>query len=130
MPLSDVQLLQLAREGARGRIEELRNEIATLEKLIGGSRPQGALMTAQRGAKPRIRRRRRLSATARARIAAAQGARWAKIKQGQDEAKTNSSSAPARRTRKRRGMSAVQRAAVSRRMKAYWAKRRVAKTKK
>jgi hypothetical protein len=60
------------------------------------------------------RRRGTLSAAGRAAIAAAQKARWARMKNG--------STADDRR--KRPAMSAAQRKAVSQRMKKYWAARR------
>jgi hypothetical protein len=128
--LTDAQVLALAQEGAKKRVEELRQEIARLEVLIHGNGAR-SVRTTPAGAGSRIvRRRRRLSADARARIAAAQKARWARIKGGRAGVSTAKASATTTRRRRRRGMSAAQRAAVSRRMKAYWAKRRRAKSKK
>ena len=111
--LSRIQLDQLARLGAQARLHELQAEVATLKRLIGGTTAGNTKGNTALG--PRRRRRGKISAAGRAAIAAAQKARWAKIKSG----------AP----RKRRSMSAAQRAAVGRRMKAYWAARRRAKAK-
>jgi len=122
--LTDVQLLELAQQGAKKRIVELREEIATLEALVSGNGFRSLRQT-----QSPVRHRRRLSADARARIAAAQRARWAKIKRGGPGA-GKATSAAAAGPRKRRRMSATQRAAVSRRMKAYWAKRRATHAKK
>ena len=123
MTLTDAQLLELAQQGAKKRIVELRQEIATLEALVSGNG-----FRSLRHTQSPVRHRRRLSADARARIAAAQRARWAKIKRGGSGAAKAASAAAGQRRRRR--MSATQRAAVSRRMKAYWAKRRATHAKK
>jgi hypothetical protein len=127
--LTDTQLLQLAQHGAKARIEELRQEIASLQALISGNGTRSSI-NAARPTPPTVRRR-RISAAGRARIAAAQKARWAKIKGTATSANETTPSGRAKGARKRRrGMSASQRAAVSRRMKAYWAKRRGARARK
>ncbi|HKB13900.1 MAG TPA: hypothetical protein VKD69_24720 [Vicinamibacterales bacterium] len=117
----------LARAGAQMRLQELRAEIAALERLLRGS--GGA--TPSRGAAPRRRARRRgqLSAAGRAAIVAAQKARWAKTKAQKSNAAPASerSTSPARtRSRRRKTMSAAARKAVSARMRKYWAERRKA----
>lgn len=108
--LSSDQLRQLARLGAQARLEELRTEMAAIQALIG----EGGRAGARRG---------KLSAAGRRAIAAAQRARWAKIK----AAKKPAASSPARRRGGRRGMSAAARKAASERMKKYWAARRATK---
>ena len=115
--LSRSQLDHLAHLGAQARLAEIQAEVLALESIIGGSTTQPAAAP-----KPHRRRGRRgkLSAAGRAAIAAAQKARWAKLKAGKSAAK------PAR---KRKGMSAAARKAVSLRMTKYWAARRKAKGK-
>ena len=75
------QMQDLARRGAKMRLEELRRETALIESLLRVN--SGAPARRSRtGARPPIQRRRRgkLSAAGRAAIVAAQKARWAKIK--------------------------------------------------
>jgi hypothetical protein len=91
MPKHSSHVLDMARKGAEHKYEELKAEIARLVKnfphLTGGQRAvtsQG--MAAIRGvgkgvvAKLAPRKRRKMSAKARAAISAAQKARWAKQK--------------------------------------------------
>ena len=111
--LSSEQLHQLASHGARARLAELRNDMAALLRAfpgVGGA-PQGRKPRppARRG-----RRRGKLSAEGRRRIAEAQKKRWAALKQ------QKSASAGRKRSR----MSAAARKAVSIRMTKYWAERR------
>jgi hypothetical protein len=72
-------ILDLARKGAEYRYQELKAEIAALVKNFPhlGGRKDGAAK-ADRATGPR--RRRKMSAKARAAISAAQKARWAKQK--------------------------------------------------
>lgn len=74
--LSRQELLKYARAGAQARIEQLRAELATLEAAFGrgGTRAIGTWPVPEKPA----RKRRRMSAAGRARIAAAAKARWAK----------------------------------------------------
>jgi len=80
-------ILQLARQGAQHRYEELRTELAALVRQFPDLR-DGAKEMVKRGrraaqaaaAELRPRKRRKMSKAARARIAAAQRARWAKQK--------------------------------------------------
>jgi hypothetical protein len=68
--LSQLTPAQLRRAASlKERIDSLQRE---LDKLLGGTTP------AQKSAKP-VKKRRRVSAAARARIAAAQKKRWAKF---------------------------------------------------
>ena len=133
-PLSSDQLRQLARLGARVRLEELRHEIAAIRRLLAGGEGGDQLSSPFRRSRTRGRqsgrtRRGKLSAAGRARIAAAQRARWAKIKKakgsGPEQArKSDQASKGARKAGKRRAMSAAARKAVSERMKKYWAAKR------
>jgi hypothetical protein len=111
--LSSEQLHQLASQGARARLAELRQEVAALLRAFPGAAgaPQGRTPRppARRG-----RRRGKLSAEGRRRIAEAQRKRWAALKQQR----------AAGAGRKRSRMSAAARKAVSRRMTKYWAERR------
>src|SRR5258705_12753555 len=80
-------ILELARRGAQHRYEELQAELASLVRQFPDLRI-GAREIVTRGrrsvqaaaAELRPRRRRKMSAAARARIAAAQRARWALLK--------------------------------------------------
>ncbi|HJZ72870.1 MAG TPA: hypothetical protein VKE51_14090 [Vicinamibacterales bacterium] len=129
--LSTNQMQALARAGARVRLEELRAEIAMLERLL---RDSGAATRGRRtAASARPRRRGQLSPAGRAAIAAAQKARWAKVKAAKTAAASGeaptSPGKPAR-PRRRRSMSAAARKAVSSRMRKYWAARRKARGQK
>jgi hypothetical protein len=74
MPKHDLH--SLARLGASARIQELRAEIAALHKAFPQSSPR--ILIHQPSLKRR--KRRKMSAAARARISAAQKARWARQK--------------------------------------------------
>jgi hypothetical protein len=87
--LSHEQLYSLARAGAKARLEELRAEMTAIQALVGG---EGARTGRRRGpGRPaggrRGRKRSKISTAGRARIAAAQRARWAKIKAARTGAK-------------------------------------------
>ena len=90
----------------KDQVEELQNELA---KLIGGGS-----ITPAKTAKPK----RTMSRAARAKIAAAQRARWAKQKGSKPSAKP----AP----KKKRKMSAAARARISAAAKARWVKAKAA----
>jgi len=78
-------ILELARRGAQHRYEELQAELASLVRQFPALRT-GAREVVRRGRKAvqaaaaelQPRKRRKMSAAARARISAAQRARWAK----------------------------------------------------
>lgn len=92
---------------------DLKDKIAALEKTLGqilGGKAVAAVVAAPK---------RKMSASAIAKIRAAQKKRWAKIK-----SKT-SAEKPAKKSSGK--MSAAAKAAVSARMKAYWAARKAAK---
>ena len=93
---------------------DLKEKIASLEKQLG-QLLGGTTNTAEVAAP-----KRKMSASAIAKIRAAQKKRWAKIKGKTAAAK------PARKKRAGK-MSAAGKAAVSARMKAYWAARKAAK---
>jgi len=90
--------------------EEISSLEARLKKILGGGNAPAAVETT---AKPGRKRRRKMSASARARIAAAQKARWAKIK--------GIATAPAAKKRKRRGLSPEGRARIIAAQKKRWA---------
>jgi hypothetical protein len=81
-------ILELARKGADHRYQELKAEIASLEKHFPhlsepreGRGPKNAQVSASPAeASPPPRKRRRMSAAARKKISDAQKARWAKQK--------------------------------------------------
>ena len=104
-PLSQISVKQLRRAVTlKGKIEALSNKLAS---LLGAP-----------ASKPvKTRKKRDMSAAGRARVAAAQKARWAKIKKAKPAAK-----APA----KRRKMSAAGRARISAAAKARWAEAKAA----
>jgi hypothetical protein len=87
MAKHSASILELARRGAQHRYEELQAELASLVRQFPDLR-RGAREIVRRGrraanaavAELRPRKRRKMSAAARARIAAAQRARWAKQK--------------------------------------------------
>ena len=84
-------ILELARRGAQYRYAELQAEIAALVRQFPDLRA-GARKIARRGrravsaaaAELKPRKRRKMSAAARAKIAAAQRARWAKHRAAND----------------------------------------------
>jgi hypothetical protein len=76
-------LFELAKRGAEHRYQELKAEIAALEKIFSHLRYGSAVSPAMPDAmeEPTVRRRRRkMSAAARAKISAAQKKRWAKVR--------------------------------------------------
>ena len=102
--ISSLSAQQLRRAAAiKEQIDELESELG---KIVGGS-----------GATPAPNGRRTMSASARARIGAAQKARWAKVK-GKTAVKPAGSS--------RRRMSAAARAKIAAAAKARWAKAKAA----
>ena len=78
-------ILELARRGAQHRYEELQAELASLVRQFPDLKTttreiarRGRTAFQAAGAEVQPRRRRKMSAAARARISAAQRARWAK----------------------------------------------------
>ena len=93
MPRPTDQLRSLARLGAQARLREIADEVASIHRAFPGLRSSGRAPSAQSrpSAEPpapaaaktpgrRRRRRGKLSAAGRARIIAAQKARWAKVR--------------------------------------------------
>lgn len=116
LQLSLEQITKLARRGAVAVVAEIEAEVASIRRAFpdgGASAETDAIRRKGRNGQ----RRGKLSPAGRAAIAAAQKARWAKIK------KRNKGG-----TRKREGMSAAARKAVGERMRKYWAARRAAKS--
>src|SRR2546430_4194001 len=126
--MSANQVKDLARRGARVRLEELRGEIARVEWFLDGNRGTSARRP-QTGVKRQAQSRRRgqLSAAGRAAIVAAQKARWGKIKRANRDVSAPGG-APGRKTalrttRRRRTSPAVRKAAAGP-LRRYWAGRR------
>jgi hypothetical protein len=113
------------------QLQDERNRLDQAISALQGLDSNAPVVAARRGRPPgksaqtQPRGRRRMSAAARAKIAAAQRARWAKQK-GTPPAKSVSAkkSAPAKR---RRRMSAAGRKRISEAAKAMWAARKKAK---
>jgi hypothetical protein len=83
MPRIQNDMRALAGIGAKVRIAELEAEIAALRKEFPGTRATRTVAGNDAGEpKPAGRKRRKMSAKARAAISAAQKARWAKQKAG------------------------------------------------
>ena len=114
--LSAERLREWARVGAETILKQLRAEIASIVRMFP-QLEQGSAVSPPAPVETLKRRRHRISAVGRRAIAAAQRARWAKIKKAK----------PGRR--KRGGMSATARKAASERMKKYWAGRRKSKVR-
>ena len=113
------QLHALARHGAGVRIAELEQEIAAIRATFPDL--SGAKRSPRQFGRPRgTRKRGKLSAEGRRKIAEAQRKRWAALK----------AKGTTKRGRKRHEMSPAMRKAVSERMKKYWAERRKTKTDK
>jgi hypothetical protein len=95
----------------------LKEQIASLEKQL----EQLLGTTAPAAAKPVVKKKGGMSAAGRARVAAAQKARWAKIKAAKTAVK------PTKPAKKKFTMSAEAKAKISAAAKARWAKIKAAK---
>ena len=102
-------------------IKQLRRAIALKGKIETLSNKLASILGAQASVSAKAPKKRGMSAAGRAAVAAAQKARWAKIKKAKPAAK-----APA----KRRKMSAAGRARISAAAKARWAKAKAAGKKR
>jgi hypothetical protein len=100
------------------QIEKLQAELAQVISTLGGISPAGLA-----GPAAQPRRKRKMSAVARERIAAAQRARWAKQRASQIEAPALVSPATAA-PRKKRKLSAEGRARIVAALKKRWANRK------
>ena len=118
--LSSEQLRSLAAHGARARLLELESEMAAISAAFPDLAGVVKKRSRSRGAARFKRKRSKISAEGRRRIAEAQRKRWAALK---------SEAATSQRPRRRARMSAAARKAVSERMKTYWAQRRAARKK-
>ena len=94
-------------------VKQLRRAANLKEKIEALNRELASILGAPASIPTKVRKKRGMSAAGRARVAAAQRARWAKIKKAKPTAK-----APA----KRRKMSAAAKAKISAAAKARWAK--------
>ncbi len=74
----DRAILEAALEGLQRRLEDTNSKIAEVKRLMGGRQPAQAIPTPA-GA-PAPRKKRRMSAAARKRIAEAQKRRWAQFR--------------------------------------------------
>ena len=102
--LTPTQLRDLARIGAKARLEEIRTEIAVIQALLAEA-PSGNRRTQKtaRAAKGVVARKRgKLSAQGRANIIAAQKARWAKLKSEKASTAAAEDTAPATKSRRSR----------------------------
>jgi hypothetical protein len=91
-------------------IERLEAQLANVGERRGPGRPPGVASVAA----PVVRRRRKMSAAAKARIGAAQRARWAKVKTG--------NAAPVEKVKKKRKVNAATRARLAAIARARWAR--------
>ena len=95
--LSPNQIRDLARYGAKTRLDEIRTEIAAMQALLAAApSTRRAGRKAASAGRPR-RKRGKLSTQGRANIIAAQKARWAKLK-SQEVAAAADTAAPAVKT--------------------------------
>ena len=86
MPNSlDKATLEAALIGYQHQAEEIQAKIADIRRMLGGNPPAAPAPKAKKAATPAAPRKQKhkMSAEGRARIAAAQRARWAKVKKGQ-----------------------------------------------
>jgi hypothetical protein len=118
--LSSEQLRSLAAHGARARLLELASEMAAISAAFPDLAAAAEKRSRIHGPARVKRKRSKISAEGRRRIAEAQRKRWAALK---------SEAAISQRPRKRASMSVAARKAVSERMKTYWAQRRAARKK-
>jgi len=115
----DADLLKAALVGYQVQWERLGETIAGIRAQLGHRGPGRPSKTETSGSEEPAPRRRTMSAAGKARIAAAQRARWAKVKATKSE--------PAKPKRK---LSAAGRARIIAATKARWAAFRKAKTQK
>lgn len=111
LSLSSAQLRSAA--DIKDQIEALSKQLASLLGTASALKPAGIPVAKAT--------RKKMSASARAKIAAAQKARWAKVKSGKPAAKAVSVAAKTA-PKKRSGMSAEGRARIAAAARARWAK--------
>jgi hypothetical protein len=98
--------------------KQLRHAADLKEKIEALNTELGSILGAPASVSPKAPKKRGMSAAGRAAVAAAQKARWAKVKAGKPTAKV-----PAK---KKRTMSAAAKARISAAAKARWAKAKAA----
>jgi hypothetical protein len=108
-----LQQLRGEHRQAQQQVEKLQSAILLIEGLVGLNRSAPS----RNGAQPA----RKISAASRSRMARAQKARWAKVKNESQSGAAKTSTAPARRT-----MSAAVRRKIAATQRARWAKVRKA----
>ncbi len=106
------EILTAAIEGFESQKRRLDEEIAELRQMLDGNQSQVAVP-----AQPTKRKRRRMSAAARARIAEAQRRRWAESKKHQSPSKS-----PSETSKPKRKLSAAGRKRIIEATKARWAR--------
>jgi|ERR1051326_5687930 hypothetical protein len=114
-PKLTAEIIHAAIEGFESRKRRIDSQIEELRQMLNGNR---AVVTSETGAPTR---KRKISAAGRRRIAAAQKARWAKIR---GEAGPTSTPAAPKPARQKRTLSAAGRKAISEATKKRWAAKR------
>ena len=117
-----VEQLRAARAEAAKEVERLDVAIAALGNVGGSSRRGRARLTGASTAEP-ARLRRTMSASARRKIAAAQRARWAKVRQ---QARAEAKSGKSQRTAVKRTLSVAARKRIAAAQRARWARQKQA----
>lgn len=118
-----MSLLNLSVQTLR-KAADLKEKIAGLEKQLSAILGGSGISAPSKSAAPTPKKKRGMSAAGRARIAAAQKLRWAKI----HATKAKPAAKPVKKARKK--MSAAAKARISALMKARWAKVKGAGKKK
>jgi hypothetical protein len=119
---TDNHILEMAIVGYQSELEKLSAKIAEIKARLGQRGPGRPKATTAAAAEPTNPKRKGLSASARARIAAAQKARWAAYRKD----KGGNSKAPS--AKPKRKLSAAGRKAIIAATKKRWAAVRAAKT--
>jgi hypothetical protein len=115
------EIINAAIEGFESQKRRIDSQIDELSQLLSGRTEATAASEAP------ARKKRTMSAAGRRRIAAAQKARWAKIR---EEGELVSSPAASKPAKKKRKLSAAGRKAISEATKRRWALKRVADARK
>jgi len=122
-PKTDTTLLEMALIGYQSQLEQVSAKIAAIRSQLGQRGP-GRPKAAVAAASPGRAGKRTMSASARARIAAAQKARWAAYRKGQSA--TPATAAKAASPKPKRRLSAAGRRAIIAATKKRWAAVRAA----
>ena len=113
------EIIEAAIKGFQSQKTEIDSQIAELRSMLAGNSTASAATLSETG-----RPRKKFSAATRRKMAAAQRARYSKLRQGSEPTQA-ASSKPAKR--KRRKMSAAGKAAIAAAVKKRWAAIRAAK---